>query len=379
MTDPRYWIAFNLVPQIGPVKVQRLLDHFGDLETAWRANAFDLNAAGLDKRALENLLTTRKTIDLDAELEKIARAHVRVLTPDDSAYPRLLKQIDNAPFVLYVKGEILPDDDWAVAVVGTRRATPYGREVTRRIVTELAQSHVTIVSGLARGIDAEAHRAALDAQGRTIAVLGCGVDIVYPAEHKKLAEQIVENGALVSDYPLGTKPEAGNFPPRNRIISGLSLGALIVEGDEVTGARITIDYALEQGRETFAVPGNIFNRTSAGANRMIQRGETKLVTCALDILEELNLTMVEQHQEVRAALPANETEAALLKHLSSDPLHIDDLTRETQLPTATVSSTLALMELKGLVRQVGGMNYIVAREKQAEYNAQVAGEVKRDA
>ena len=367
MTDVRYWLAFNLVPQIGPVKVQRLLDHFGDLETAWRANAFDLNAAGLDKRALENLLAARQKIVLNAELEKIARANVRVLTLDDSAYPRLLKQIDNAPFLLYVKGEILPDDDWAVAVVGTRRATPYGREATRRIVADLAASHVTIVSGLARGIDAEAHRTALDAHGRTLAVLGCGVDIVYPPEHKKLAEQIVENGALVSEYPLGTKPEAGNFPPRNRIISGLSLGALIVEGDAATGARITIEYALEQGRETFAVPGNIFNRSSAGANHMIQRGETKLVTRALDILEELNLTMAEQHQEVRAALPGNETEAALLEHLSSEPIHIDNLTRETQLPTATVSSTLALMELKGLVRQVGGMNYVVARETPEEY------------
>lgn len=369
MTDARYWLAFSLVPQIGPVKVQRLLTHFGDLETAWRANAFDLTAAGLDKRALENLLETRKTIDLDAELEKIARAHVRVLTLDDSAYPRLLKQIDNAPFVLYVKGEILPDDDWAVAVVGTRRATAYGREATRHIVADLAASHVTIVSGLARGIDAEAHRAALAAQGRTIAVLGCGVDMVYPPEHKKLSEQIIENGALLSEYPLGTQPEAGNFPPRNRIISGLALGTLIVEGDAVTGARITIEYALEQGRETFAVPGNIFNRASQGTNGMLQRGEAKLVTRALDILEELNLTMVEQHQEVRAALPANETESALLKHLSSDPVHIDDLTRETQLPTATVSSTLALMELKGLVRQVGGMNYVAARETQEEYKA----------
>ncbi|MCI0477195.1 MAG: DNA-processing protein DprA [Anaerolineales bacterium] len=348
--------------------MQRLLDHFGDLETAWRANAFDLNAAGLDKRALENLLDARKKIVLDAELEKIARANVRVLTRDDLAYPRLLKQIDNAPFVLYVKGEILPDDDWALAVVGTRRATAYGREATRRIVADLAASHVTIVSGLARGIDAEAHRAALDAQGRTLAVLGCGVDVVYPSEHARLAEQIIENGALVSEYPLGTQPEAGNFPPRNRIISGLALGTLIVEGDTVTGARITIEYALEQGRETFAVPGNIFSRTSQGTNGMIQRGETKLVTRALDLLEELSLTMVEQQQEVRAVLPENETESALLTHLSAEPIHIDDLTRETQLPAATVSSTLALMELKGLVRQVGGMNYIVAREAQEEYS-----------
>lgn len=361
MTDPRYWLAFNLVPQIGPVKVQRLLQHFGDLETAWRANAFDLSAAGLDKRALENLLAARKKIVLDAELEKIARANIRVLTFDDPNYPRLLKQIDAAPFVLYVKGTLLPADDWALAVVGTRRATAYGRQVTRAFVTDLARNRITIVSGLARGIDAEAHRAALDAGGRTLAVLGCGVDIVYPPEHKKLAEQIVANGALISDYPLGTQPEACNFPPRNRIISGLTLGTLIVEGDAVTGARITIEYALEQGRETFAVPGNIFQRTSQGTNGMIQRGEAKLVTRALDILEELNLTMVEQQQEARAVLPANETEAALLKHLTAEPIHIDDLTRETQLPTATVSSTLALMELKGLVRQVGGMNYIVAR------------------
>lgn len=367
MTDARYWIGFNLVPQIGPVKVQRLLAHFGDLETAWRANAFDLTAAGLDKRALENLLGARKAIDLDAELGKIARARVRVLTLADPAYPRLLKQTDNAPSVLYVKGDLQPEDDWAIAVVGTRRASTYGREVTRHLVADLAASHVTIVSGLARGIDAEAHRAALEASSRTLAVLGCGVDVIYPPENKKLAEQITASGALLSEYPLGTQPEAGNFPPRNRIISGLALGTLIVEGDEVTGARITIEYALEQGRETFAVPGNVFNRSSRGPNGMIQRGEAKLVTRARDILEELNLTMVEQQQQVRAALPDNETESALLKCLSAEPIHIDDLTRETRLPTATVSSTLALMELKGLVRQVGGMNYIAARETPEEY------------
>lgn len=367
MTDARYWIAFNLVPHIGPVKVQRLLQHFGDLETAWHANAFDLNAAGLDKRALDNLLAARKTLDLDTEIEKIARAGVRVLTLADPSYPRLLRQIDSAPFVLYVKGEILPDDDWAIAVVGTRRATAYGREATRAIVTDLARSRVTIVSGLARGIDAEAHRAALEAGGRTLAVLGCGVDIIYPPEHKKLAEQIIARGALISEYPLGTQPEASNFPPRNRIISGLALGTLIVEGDNITGARITIEYALEQGRETFAVPGSIFQRTSQGTNGMIQRGEAKLVTCAMDILEELNLTIIEQHQKARTVLPTNETESTLLQHLTAEPMHIDDLTRLTQLPAATVSSTLTLMELKGMVRQVGGMNYVIAREASAQY------------
>ncbi len=369
MTDPRYWIAFNLVPQIGPVKVRRLLDHFGDLATAWTAGAQDLAEAGLDHRALENLLQARRSLDLDAEMDKIARAGVRALTWEDEAYPRLLSTIPAAPFVLYVKGNIAPEDEWSIAVVGTRRATAYGREVTRQIVADLVRNHITIVSGLARGIDAEAHRTALEGKGRTLAVLGSGVDIIYPPEHARLAEQVMEHGALVSEYPLGTLPDAVNFPPRNRIISGLSLGTLITEGDENTGARITIRYALEQDRETFAVPGNIFRRESRGTNRVIQQGEAKLVTCVQDILEELNLTMIAEQQEMTLISPENETESLLLKHLSSDPTHVDDLRRITGLPIAAVSSTLALMELKGLVRQVGGMNYVTARESSAKYES----------
>jgi DNA processing protein len=369
VTDPRYWIAFNLVPQIGPVKVRRLLDHFGDLATAWTASAHDLAQAGLDHRATENLLQARRDLDLDAEMDKIARAGVHVLTWEDAAYPRLLGAIPAAPFVLYVRGNIAPEDEWSVAVVGTRRASAYGREVTRQLVGDLARNHITIVSGLARGIDGEAHRAALEAKGRTIAVLGSGVDVIYPPEHVRLAEQIVEHGALVSEYPLGTQPDAVNFPPRNRIISGLSLGTLIVEGDENTGARITIRYALEQDRETFAVPGNIFRRESRGTNLAIQQGEAKLVTRVEDILEELNLTMIAEQQEMTLIAPENETESLLLKHLSSDPTHIDDLRRATGLPIAAVSSTLALMELKGLVRQVGGMNYVMARESSPRYES----------
>ncbi len=370
VTDPRYWIAFNLIPQIGPVKVRRLLDHFGDLATAWTADARALAQAGLDQRALDNLIQRRHTIDLDAEMDKLVRTGVRVLTWADAQYPALLNAIPNPPPVLYVKGEITPEDDWTLAVVGTRRASAYGRQVTRTLVTDLVHNHISIVSGLARGIDGEAHRAALDARGRTIAVLGCGVDVVYPPEHAKLAQDIAARGALISEYPLSTQPDAVNFPPRNRIISGLALGALIVEGAEHTGARITIENALEQGRETFAVPGNLFRAESRGTNQLIQRGEAKLVTCAQDILEELNLTMVAAHQEVRAVAPENADESALFKHLSADPVHIDELCRETGLPIATVSSTLALMELKGIVRQTGGMNYIVARESDAEYKVE---------
>ncbi len=202
--------------------------------------------------------------------------------------------------------------------------------------------------------------------GRTIAVLGCGVDITYPAENRKLSQSIIENGALISEYPLGTNPESGNFPRRNRIISGLSLGVLFVEGTVRSGARITTDYALEQGREVFAVPGSILRKSGSGPNYLIQNG-AKLVMCVKDILEELNLTMVAQQVETRAIIPDNEVEASLLKHLTTEPTHIDELGQATGLPASDLASTLTMMELKGMVRQVGAMNYVIAREAGTEY------------
>ncbi|MBC7251367.1 MAG: DNA-protecting protein DprA [Anaerolineae bacterium] len=366
MADLRYWVAFNIVPHIGPAKVQALLDYFGDLATAWKADVHDLRQAGLDRRAVNNLLAARKSLDLDAELAKIARLGVRVLTWADEDYPPLLRNIYHPPPVLYVRGELRPEDEWAVAVVGTRRATAYGKEAARVIAADLARNGVTVVSGLARGIDAQAHKAALDAGGRTIAVLGCGVDRVYPPEHRKLAEAIAAQGALISEYALGTPPESSNFPPRNRIISGLSLGVVIVEAGMGSGALITADYAAEQGREVFAVPGNIFNRSSEGCNALIRDGAHPVLGVN-DILEVLNLTMVSQQAEVRAVVPENETEARLLSYITSEPIHVDELGRRTGLPIAQVSSTLALMELKGMVRQVGGMNYVLVREGGVDY------------
>lgn len=366
MSDLRYWVGFNIVPAIGPARTKALLDFFGDLETAWMAGVDELKAAGLDRRSVENLLQYRQKLDLDRELARIQAAGIRVLTWEDPDYPPLLRHVHNPPVLLYVRGELKPADEWAVAVVGTRRASVYGREVTRRLAGDLAANGITIVSGLARGIDTQAHKAALEAGGRTIAVLGHGLDQVYPAENARLAQEIVRHGALVTEYPLGTPPEGGNFPARNRIISGLSLGTLVVEAGEGSGALITADFALEQGREVFAVPGNIFHRGAAGTNRLIQQG-AKAVTRVEDILEELNLTMVAQHREVQAIVPENETEALLLQHLSEEPIHVDELKRESGLPITTVSSTLALMELKGMVRQVGGMNYVLAREPRADY------------
>jgi DNA processing protein len=366
MRDLRYWVGFNIVRGIGPVRLRALLDYFGDVERAWRAPPEALRSAGLDRRSLENLLETRAALDLDRELERIAATGAQVLTWESPSYPSLLHEIADPPPVLYVKGTLTEEDAWAVAVVGTRRSTAYGREVTRQLAGALARSGITVVSGLARGIDAEAHRAALEAGGRTIGVLGCGIDRVYPPEHRKLAGEIVARGALVTDYPLGTPPEGGNFPPRNRIISGLSLGVLITEAGNRSGALITADYAAEQGRDVFAVPGNVLMRGSAGTNALIQDG-AKVVLGPEDILEELNLTMVVEQAEARQVLPDDETEAALLSHLSAEPAHVDELRQQVGLPIAQVTSTLALMELKGMVRQVGGMKYIVAREPGVEY------------
>jgi DNA processing protein len=232
--------------------------------------------------------------------------------------------------------------------------------VTEEIVADLARSQITIVSGLARGIDSVAHRAALDAGGKTVAVFGSGLDIVYPGENAKLAQTIMEHGALVSEYPLGIKPKAEYFPLRNRIMSGLSLGVLVVEAGERSGALITAHQAVEQNREVFAIPGSILSPASQGTNRLIQEG-AKLVRNYTDILEELNLTIVVQQAEIKEFSPVDKVESAILKQLSSEPNHIDEICRRSGLPMPEVSSTLAMLELKGIARQVGNMNYVLAR------------------
>lgn len=360
MSELRYWVGFNRVPQIGPARLRQLLDYFGSIEQAWHAGPAALRATGLPRPAIESLLYHRTRIDLNSELERLDRAGVTALTWESEDYPQLLREIDDPPPVLYVRGSIVEADSFAVAAVGTRHASTYGKELARQLATGLVQNGVTVVSGLALGIDGIAHRAALDAGGRTIAVLACGLDQVYPARHRGLAEQIAHHGALVSDYPLGTKPEARNFPPRNRIISGLSLGTVVIEAGERSGALITLRYALEQGRETFAVPGSVHSASSQGTNQALKRGEAKLVTCTEDILEELHLTMAPQQQETRRIVPATPAEKDLLAHLGREPLHVDELVRRTGLPTATVSSSLAMMELRGMVRRVDNTCYVLA-------------------
>lgn len=368
MSDLKYWLGFNLVKGIGPAKIQAMLDYFGDLATAWQAPEAQLERIGIDRRARQALLEARATLDLDQYQARVEEAGYRVLTWAMDHYPRYLREIPAAPPVLYVAGEVQVVDEWAVAVVGTRRLTAYGRQVTRELVAGLARNNVTVVSGLARGIDGIAHKTALEMGGRTIAVLGSGVNCIYPPEHRKLAQQIVteKRGAIISEYALDTQPDAKNFPPRNRIISGLTLGTIVIEAGERSGALITADFALEQNREVFAVPGNITSRASKGTNRLIQQG-AKLVTGVTDVLEELNLTMVPQQVAVQMALPESAEEAALLQHLSPQPTHVDELSRASGLPSAEVSSTLTMMELKGMVQQVGGMRYVLSREPDPVY------------
>jgi DNA processing protein len=337
-----------------------LLSNFGDAYSAWNATSSDLLAAGLEGRVVEALVATRRTLDPEAEMARLDEAGAHVLTWEDEAYPERLREVDDGPPVLYVLGELTPADGWAVGVVGTRKATSYGRASTERIVGEIASAGVTVVSGLARGIDSVAHQAALDAGGRTVAVLGSGVDVLYPPENRGLVRRILEEGrgAVVSEYPLGTDPDAVNFPPRNRIISGLSHGVLVVEAGLKSGALITVSFALEQGRDVFAVPGPINSRMSDGPNSLLKKG-AKCVTSGADILEELGLGMVQEHVEAVRALPADPTERLLLDLLQDTPLHIDELTNESGLPASTVSAVLTMMELKGMVRHLGGMQYTV--------------------
>jgi DNA processing protein len=367
-SDLQYWVAINRIPGIGRVRYQLLEKHFGRLENAWTATAGELRAAGLDERATAAIVAQRPEILPEAEMERLARQGVSALTWNDPTYPPRLKEIFDPPPVLYVRGELTEADEWAVSVVGTRRPTAYGRQVAEHLASELATQGITIVSGLARGIDAIAHRSALECGGRTIAVMACGLDIVYPAEHLKLAQQVREAGALVSDYALGTQPRGEYFPRRNRIMSGLSLGVLVVEGDVKSGAMITAGLALEQDREVFAVPGSIFSPQSRGTHQLLQEG-AKLVQNAQDVLAELNLTMVPQQLEMKTLIPADDTEQKLLRHISTDPIHIDEVRRRSGLPIATVSSALAMLELKGLVRQMGSMSYVRAREARATYGA----------
>ena len=365
--DLPYRIALHRVHRLGAVRFGLLDRAFPSMEEVWRAPAGALVAAGLDQRTAQEVVRARDETDPNTELERLSQAGVTALARTDPRYPSRLREIDDAPPILYVKGAWADVDEWSVAVVGTRRATAYGRMAAQEFSRGLAVNGITVVSGLARGVDTVSHRAALDAGGRTVAVLANGLDTVYPPENRRLAEEIAERGAVMSDYPLGTKPRAEFFPRRNRILSGVSLGTLVIEGDHDSGAMITARFAMEQNREVFAVPGSIFSAQSKGPFGLIKDGATPVAN-AEDILEALNLSVAGKQLDFgRAAPPESDDERMLMAALSREPQHIDAVARRSGLAAATVSGTLALLELKGLVRDVGGMQFVRVREDEGDY------------
>jgi DNA processing protein len=366
MDDKKYWVGFNLIKGIGAVRMQALIKHFEDLESAWKAAPLDLAEAGLSLKLIERIAQARAQVDLEKVWARIESQGIKILTWKDETYPGRLKEIEQPPPVLYIRGDYLPDDLYAVAIVGTRRVTPYGRQITEELSAYLASNGITVISGLARGVDAIAHQTALKAAGRTIGVLGSGVDKIYPPEHRQLAEQMMKSGGIVSDYAPGTPPDASNFPPRNRIISGLSLAVVVIEAGETSGALITAEFAAEQGREIFAVPGSILAPQSKGTNKLIQKGALPLLSVN-DLMQALNLTRMGEHKAARKIIPTDETEARLMNVLGVEPLHVDEIRNQAELPIEKVSAALALMELKGMVRQVGGMNYVAVREEESDY------------
>ncbi|MDO9545240.1 MAG: DNA-processing protein DprA [Pelolinea sp.] len=366
MDNRGYWIGFDQIRGIGSVRTKKLLDFFGDLSEAWKASPSALIEAGMPKKVVDSFVKIRGEIDLQFELERMAQLGINVLTYLDEDYPRSLQSIEYSPPVLYTKGHFVEEDEYSVAVVGTRLKTSYGKQVSSELARYLASNGITVVSGLARGIDTIAHQSSIDAGGRTIAVFGSGLDVIYPPENRDLAKKIESNGVLVSEFYPGTQPEAVNFPPRNRIISGLSKAVVIVEADEKSGALITARFAVEQARDVFAVPGSIYAPRSKGTNRLIRDGAIPLMDFS-ELLLALNMDQSSEFRYVQKMLPKNDLEMLLLNTIRDEPLHIDDIKSITGLSTDKVSASLVMMELKGFVRKVGNMTYQTVFENADEY------------
>lgn len=337
-----------------------LINHFETSENIWLADLSDIKASGTGEKLAEKINLSRKLIDPQKEWEKLEKENIRLLTMNDIAYPYLLKEISSPPYIIYTKGDIDFNISPAIAIVGSRKNTAYGSQVAKIFAKNLAAAGIITVSGMALGIDSYAHLGTLEENGRTIAVLGNGLDdnCIYPRSNFDLSRRIISNGALISDYPPGTPASPITFPARNRIIAGLTLGTIVVEAGEKSGALITADYALDFNREVFSVPGSIFSPESFGTNQLIKKG-AKAVTSIKDVLEELNLDRNTNKSLIIPKNPENENEKILISILSSSPLHIDNIGKLSKLRTADVSVTLAMMEIKGWTKNIGGQNYIL--------------------
>lgn len=356
----KYLNALNKISGVGPQKMKILLNYFPDFETAWKADLINLKQSGIGEKLAEKIFWERKNINPDEEWEKLERENIQMITLTDPEYPAMLKEIHNPPYILYVKGQLDFNLSPAVAIVGARICTSYGAQAAQTLAKNLVQAGITVVSGMALGIDSFAHRGALDGRGKTVAVLGDSLDEknIYPVNNLRLSKEITQNGALVSEYPIETMAGKLTFPARNRIIAGLTLGTIVVEAGEKSGALITAQMALEYNREVFAVPGSIFSERSFGTNILIKNG-AKTATGIADILEELNLEKNNLKSQPVAKNPETPEEEKIISILSGEPLHIDNIAKLAKLQTADASSTLSLMEIKGWVKNIGGQNYIL--------------------
>ena len=355
----KFWVAFSQFPKIGPKRFQELLNFFPNIETAWTGSGSEFIKAGWSEKMTEEFISKRKQIEPDEEWDKLRKYDIKVLIRHSEQYPKLLAETYTPPFLLYYKGNLSAISETTLAVVGSRNITNYGKQITSQITQGLVQQGLTIVSGLALGVDALAHLTAVKHNKPTIAVLGSGIDepSLYPAMNRTLARNIIEKGGIIfSEYPIGTMPLRHNFPARNRIISGLSLGTVIIEAGETSGALITAHYALEQNREVFAVPGPINSAYSIGTNNLIKRG-AKPVTEVEDVLEELNIQAIKNFEANKEIIPDSPEEATVLKHLSGQPIHINELTKLTDLTITEINATLMLLEMKGQIRNLGNMTF----------------------
>lgn len=353
------WLAWARVLPAGGQHIINLVTRYGTALAAWNAGEQAIALLPREgRRSLDGVTARLRATDPVKEAELLKQAGVEFLTWADERYPEYLRHIFNPPAVLYYLGDIRRDDDPAVALVGSRRATYYGRDMAHRLGKELAEADLTVVSGMARGIDTAAHRGALDGGGRTLAVLGSGLDVVYPQENSKLMCKIAANGAVISEFPLGSMPEPWHFPVRNRIISGLSRGTVVIEAAERSGALITAELALEQGRDVMAVPGNVTSPVSRGPNRLIKQGAC-LVENGSDILEEIGITRLFQQDEGGRGpgVKLDPDEERVLKLIEAEPLALDLIIRDTGLPSERVASVLTFLEVKGLVRRLPGGRY----------------------
>jgi DNA processing protein len=356
----KYLHALNKIFGVGPQKMKMLINHLGSPQNVWTADLGSLMASGIGPKLAERIFYERNSINPKEEWEKLEKENIKMMTINDEDYPRLLLEAPGAPYIIYTRGNFDINSLPLVAIVGSRKYTQYGAQVASTFARELAQVGIGIVSGMALGIDSFAHRGALDADGKTIAVLGNSLDeeSIYPRNNVNLSREIAQRGLLVSEYPPVTLAGKLTFPARNRIIAGLSIGVLVVEAGEKSGALLTAQMALDFNREVFSVPGSIFSPQSIGTHELLKHG-ARLVSSVSDILSELEIFLTHEKKPSVPKKADTKEEETILGMLTHEPIHIDNIRKITKLNMATVSGTLSVMEIKGWAKNIGGQNYIL--------------------